>query len=200
MYNFNTTIEELTFVVADIETSGLPEWDRTIIEIGAVTIEPPMTLNPHNIFECFVNPKGPITCETTAIHGITDSMVSRAATIEEVIKNFTDYAEGKILVFHNAPFDYTIISRIWSMLKMRPNVHVLDTLKLSRKINRNLSHHSLDDIIRHYNIQPLRENMGAYRHRALYDADMTAIALLHMLNYLDNKGIFTFGDLFNFHG
>ena len=197
-YNFNTNIEDLTFVVSDIETSGMSRWNNTIVEIAAVTIEPPLNLNPHNVFNSLVNPRGEITPDVTAIHGITDGMVADAPGIEAVIAEYTEFVDGKVLVFHNAAFDFNIISKVWRTLKMRPHVYVLDTLKLSRKLNRGLEHHKLDDLIYLYGLEPLRS--GSYRHRALYDSDMTAAALMHMLKQLEDMGIFTFGDLFDFHG
>ena len=74
-----------TFVVFDLETTGLNARKCRIIEIGAVKFEHGQITDR---FSEFVNPRVPIPFRITELTGITDDMVADAGFIEEVLPRF----------------------------------------------------------------------------------------------------------------
>ena len=104
----NKPIEDVTFVVTDIETSGLCFDSDEIIEIGAVKI-----LNNEVVgrFSCLIKPKKPIPANITNLTGITNEMLQTAQPIELVLPSFMQFLGDSIFVAHNADFDSGFIRR-----------------------------------------------------------------------------------------
>jgi hypothetical protein len=65
------------FLILDTETTGIGQWDR-IVEIALIDDQGMVLMNT------LVNPEIPIPKEASAIHGITDEMVSAAPTFSEI--------------------------------------------------------------------------------------------------------------------
>ncbi len=147
----------------DTETTGTrPDKDR-IVEIAAYD-----PLN-NRTFVQFVNPGCSIPAECSAIHGITDEMVSQAPSFEIVGRNFIEFCgEGAVLIAHNNErFDKPFLEAesLRSNLTL-PAWKWVDTLKWSRKYRSDLPSHAL---------QALREAYGFeanQAHRALDDVMM----------------------------
>ena len=53
-------------------------------------------------FDTFVKPGKPITPKITELTGITNEMVDNAPSEAEALKAFLEFADGRILVAHNA--------------------------------------------------------------------------------------------------
>lgn len=94
-------------VVIDTETTGLGP-DAEICDIGIVRIDGTVLL------DCLVRPSKPIPAEATAVHGITDEMVSDAEPWSVIYGRLIDALGGKrggsILVY-NLDYDLTIINQ-----------------------------------------------------------------------------------------
>ena len=95
-------LEDDTYVVFDVETTGLSAVYDKIIELAAVKMK---NGNIIDKFERFANPHHPLSATTIELTGITDDMVRNAPEIEEVIKDFNEFIGDSILVAHNATFD-----------------------------------------------------------------------------------------------
>ena len=196
----NTALSELAFSIVDTETSGgRPETGNALVEIAAVKITPGFVLDLPEAFSSLINPEIPISPEVTAIHGITDKDVTAAPCLKSVLADFSGFVKNSIIVAHNAPFDCKMINAScrWVGLKS-PVIYAIDTVKLSRKLNRNLESHNLDTLISYYGVETPRP--GLWRHRALYDADLTAMIFCKMLAELDHLGLSTLGDLYDYAG
>lgn len=120
-----------TFVVVDVETTGLRSTDA-ITEVGAVRI-----VNGHvtDSFTQLVNPARPIPPAVTALTGITDTLVADAPPIKQVLEAFLHWArlESSILVAHNCAFDVGFLTRACRANAVTwPQVTVLDTLSMAR--------------------------------------------------------------------
>ena len=76
-----------TYVVFDLETTGLSATQNRIIEIGAVKITGGKITDR---FSTFVNPDVPIPFEIEKLTGISDSMVLEAPSIERVLPEFLE--------------------------------------------------------------------------------------------------------------
>jgi DNA polymerase-3 subunit epsilon len=95
------------YVVFDLETTGLhPSRDDAIVQVGAVRLE---AGEETASFATLVNPGRRIPAVSTRYHGITDAMVADAPPVAEALAAFRDFAEGAVLVAHNAAFDLTAL-------------------------------------------------------------------------------------------
>lgn len=169
-----------TFVVFDIETTGLSPKNDMITEIGAVKIEDGKIVDE---FNQLINPGRKIPDNIVKLTGITDEMVKDKPTIEEVLPNFERFIEDAVLVAHNASFDVGFIRYKFSRIGKEINNPVLDTLELSRALFPQLKSHKLNIIAKHLNIDLINH------HRAVDDAKATAEIFLKSLEILSSKGI-----------
>ncbi|HSH36824.1 exonuclease domain-containing protein, partial [Schnuerera sp.] len=99
VYNYDVKKEYNTFVVFDIETTGLSPKNDMITEIGAIKIVNGKIVDE---FSQLINPERPIPNRIIKITGITDEMVKDKPTIDEVLPDFERFIDGAVLVAHNA--------------------------------------------------------------------------------------------------
>lgn len=176
-----------TFVVFDIETTGLSKETESITEIGAVKVVDGKIIDR---FSTFVNPERPIPTEITKLTGITNEMVANAPVITEILPKFLEFCQDAVLVAHNANFDTGFI-RLNAERKCGIEVKntVLDTLELSRALLPELKKHKLDIIC---------EQLGVSlegHHRAVNDAEATAEVFLKFIDMLVEKEIYKVDDI-----
>lgn len=186
-----TSLADLTCVVFDTETTGLlPDEGDEIVQIAGVRIVNGRRV-AGEVFDTLVAPGRPIPPKSTAVHGITDAMVAGAPTVPEALARFHRFAEGAVLIAHNAPFDMAFLRRREAEIGVRFDHPVLDTVLLSAVVYGQTESHSLD---------ALSERLGILipedaRHTALGDAIATAEAFLKLVPMLAGRGIVTFGDV-----
>src|SRR5438874_12538237 len=95
-------LERATYVVVDLETTGLRPGTARICEIGAVRVR---ELELAEEFETLVDPRVPIGAFVTALTGLRDSQLRRAPSTATAIRRFLAFAGDSVLVAHNARFD-----------------------------------------------------------------------------------------------
>lgn len=154
-----------TFVVFDLETTGLDTKTCKIVEIGAVKVVNGKIVEK---FETFVNPECKIPPDATKVNNITDDMVKDAPTIEKVVPDFYKFCYGSILVAQNISYDYPIISRFGIDNLYDFNNEQQDTVVLAKKYVKGLANYKLATLCNHFDISLI----GA--HRALNDTVATA--------------------------
>jgi DNA polymerase III epsilon subunit family exonuclease len=182
------SLRRLTYVAFDTETTGLePAQGDEIIQLGAVRIVNGKII-PGELIDQLIDPRRSIPDISVAIHGITSSMVASQPTIDQILPHFHRFAEGAVLVAHNAAFDMRCLQLKEAQTGVTFDNPVLDTLLLSTIIHPNQESHSLDEIAARLNLT----NIG--RHTALGDAIVTAEVLLKMIPLLEAKGIVTLND------
>lgn len=186
-----TRLEDLTCVVFDTETTGLsPVGGDEIVQIAAVRLVNGRRVEGE-IFNTLVNPGRTIPPGSTEVHGITDAMVADAPDISEVGARFHRFAEGAVLIAHNAPFDMAFLRRHERTIGARFDNPVLDTVLLSAVVFGQGETHSLDELAHRLGITIPEEA----RHTALGDTLATADAFLRMVPMLRAKGLETFGEV-----
>src|SRR5882757_2613400 len=89
------SLQQTTFVVVDLETTGGTPDDCGITEIGAVKACGGEQLGE---FGTLVNPGQPIPPFVTVLTGITEAMIAPAPRLEEALPAFLEFARGAVLV------------------------------------------------------------------------------------------------------
>ena len=109
-------LAEDTYVVFDVETTGLSAVYDTIIELAAVKMKDGEIIDR---FESFANPHHRLSATTINLTGITDDMVENAPEVEEVLERFHEWAGDGILVAHNASFDMGFLNVGYKKIGLR---------------------------------------------------------------------------------
>ncbi|MEV9615766.1 3'-5' exonuclease [Aliarcobacter butzleri] len=170
-----------SFIVIDIETTGLHSIRDEIIEIGAIKIEN-INSTQHKTFQAFIKPKKAIPEFITNINGITNEMVENADSIEEVLEEFLDFIEDYPLVGHNIDFDIKFLNNKIKKAKLDfNNKELIDTLPLSRRAFPKSYNHKLQTLVRYIGIN----TNGS--HRALEDSKATLFVYTTSLRILYNQ-------------
>lgn len=184
-------LEDLTYVVFDTETTGLlPAEGDEIVQIAGLRIVNGRAVTGE-VFDRLVNPGRSIPPRATEVHGISEAMVADAPGIAEVGRQFHHFAEGAVLVAHNAPFDMAFLRRHEAAIGRRFDHPILDTVLLSAVVWGQNETHSLDALGHRLGITIPEEA----RHTAIGDAVATAEALLRLIPILKGRGITRFGDV-----
>jgi DNA polymerase-3 subunit epsilon len=148
-------------VYLDLETTGANADRDRITEIGIVETRGAEVVDA---WSTLVNPAMPIPPAITALTGISDRMVATAPTFAELHEALRGRLEGKLLVAHNARFDYGFLRSEFARVGVSFTSRVLCTLKLSRRLYPRERRHNLDSLIARHALTCTR------RHRALDDA------------------------------
>jgi DNA polymerase-3 subunit epsilon len=187
-----TPLREVTFVVVDLETTGGAPADCAITEIGAVKVRGGERLAE---FQTLVNPDEPIPPFIAVLTGITDLMVSTAPRIESALPAFLEFAQGCVLVAHNAPFDMSFLRTACERTGHRwPDPHVLDTARLARHVvtREEARDRRLATLARVFR-SPVTPD-----HRALTDARATVDVLHALMERVGNLGVTSLEELATF--
>ena len=180
-------LDGATYVVLDVETTGLNTHADEIIEIGAVRIENGVEVAE---FAELINPGRPVPDKVVEITGITSAMLRDKPKLMDVMPAFAKFCEGAILVAHNAPFDIAFFRRAFSAAGLPFDHPVLDTLALVRNQYPNMKSHRLGYVCKGLGISL------ANAHRAVHDARATSLLLMKVLQEVQaQKGISTIGEL-----
>lgn len=139
-------LKEATYVVFDVETTGLSNQYDQIIELAAVKVKDGEIIDK---FERFSNPHEKLSETIINLTHITDDMLVDAPEIEEVLTEFKEWVGDAIFVAHNASFDMGFIDTGYERLGFGPSTNgVIDTLELSRTINTEYGKHGLNFLVK----------------------------------------------------
>jgi DNA polymerase-3 subunit epsilon len=182
-------LSDVVFTVVDLETTGGTPGLAKITEVGAVRVE---AGEQTATFASLVDPRVHIPAMITRLTGIDDGTVAGAPPIETVLPRFVEFAQGSVLVAHNARFDLGFLDyelgRLCRQSFQRP---VLDTLRLARKLCPQ-QRCSLAALAERFDtaVKP--------GHRALKDAQATAELLILFLSRLEEQGMTTLEEVARF--
>jgi DNA polymerase III subunit epsilon len=185
----------LEFAVVDLETTGWSPEKAAITEIGAVRVRAGARRGEfvrQGEFASLVNPGMPVPPGIADLTGITDWMLAAAPRLGAVLPGLLDFAQGCVLVAHNAPFDLGFLVAGCGDLGLAwPGFTVLDTVMLARRV--------MDpDEVPDCKLSTLAGFFGARtapNHRALADARATADVLSWLIRRLAHRGIRTLRQL-----
>ncbi|MGM0239301.1 PolC-type DNA polymerase III [Enterococcus sp. AZ103] len=176
-------LNEATYVVFDVETTGLSAVYDTIIELAAVKMHKG---NVVDTFEEFIDPGHPLSETTINLTGITDEMVRGSKSEKKVMTLFEKFSEGSILVAHNASFDIGFINTTYVRNNMPETSNpVIDTLELARYLYPQFKRFGLGVLTKKFGI-----NLEQH-HRAVYDAEATGhLAWIFIKEAMENHQMF----------
>jgi len=161
------------YVLFDLETTGISCYNDEVIEISAVKVRNGKVVDE---FSELVNPGMPIPYAASAVNNITDKMVAKAPSFEEILPAFLEFIGDDILVGHNInsfdmKFIYRDCEKYWN--KTISNDYI-DTLKIAAVVFPDWRHRRLSDLAEYYGLS----TVGA--HRALADCKMNQVVFEKM--------------------
>jgi len=181
-------LEEATFVVVDLETTGLRPGQSGICEIGAVRLR---GFEVEEEFETLVDPGLPLATAAAALTGLRNEQLRGAPAPGDAVRRFLAFAGDAVLVAHNARFDLAFLDRETERLTgSRIGSPVVDTVRLARTL--------LAGRVSSFGLARLAwfvDTAARPCHRALPDARATAELLLALIGLAQERGACTVADL-----
>ncbi|MCX5419842.1 DEDDh family exonuclease [Streptomyces sp. NBC_00078] len=167
------------YAVVDVETTGLARDDR-IISAGVYRLDARGEVEDH--WYTTVNPErdpGPVW-----IHGLTSEALEGAPLFQDIAEEFATRLDGRVLVAHNAVFDWQMIAREYARAKREAPVRQrLCTIALSKELALPLPNHKLESLAAHFGVVQQRA------HHALDDARVLAEAFRPSLRAAAARGV-----------
>ena len=181
-------LSNATFVVFDVETTGLTARQERVLEIGAIKFWNGTILERRN---WLVKPDIPIPLVVQDIHGITPALVSNAPPFSSVYPDFHAFTSNTILLAHNARFDHAFVAEELTRNQLPfPPTPILDTIPLFKAWHPELRSYSL-----HYLTETLTPDHAAHTiadetlpegtlrtnrfHSALYDCEFLTLLVMN---------------------
>ena len=192
VYNENhDVLLDNTYVIFDVETTGLSAIYDKVIELSAVKMKDGEVLER---FDEFIDPGFPLSEQTTQLTSITDEMVHGSKSEEEVFKMFKDFCDGCIIAGHNVSFDMGFMNTGYRRHKMTEITEpVIDTLPLARFLYPNLRGYRLNTLSKRFKVAL------EHHHRANYDAEATGHLLYKFLKDAEKRYDIRYVDDLNKH-
>ncbi len=151
----------LPLAFIDLETSGANFANDRIIEIGLLCVDGGQVSE----WNVLVNPQRPLSSFIRHLTGIDDAMLAPAARFAELAPQLLAKLRGRVLVAHNARFDYGFLKAEFRRIGVDFVATTLCTVKLSRALFPEHHRHNLDTLLARFAIP-----IAGDRHRALADA------------------------------
>ena len=169
-----------TFIVFDLETTGLNPASEEITEIAAVRV---VEGEIRDAFQTYVNPHKPIPAEITELTGISDETVADAPDLDKAVPEFLAWAgEGQYpLVAHNAGFDMGFLRTACQRLGIEREFTSIDTLEMSRLMLPHMHKFKLNILAKELQVGPFEH------HRASEDAAVLGRIYVKLLKRLKDE-------------
>lgn len=166
-----------TFIVFDLETTGLNPASEEITEIAAVRV---VEGEIRDSFQTYVNPHKPIPAGITELTGISDETVADAPDLDKAVPEFLAWAgEGQYpLVAHNAGFDMGFLRTACQRLDIEREFTSIDTLEMSRLMLPHMHKFKLNILAKELQVGPFEH------HRASEDAAVLGRIYVKLLKRL----------------
>ena len=160
-----SNLKDKTYIVFDLETTGIRLEKDEIVEIGACKIKDGKIVET---FQTLVHPSFPIPKEASDVNNITNEMVKYSPTIDKVLPDFLLFANDFPVIGHNVDFDFSFIAKFAKKLGYEFINESIDTLTMSKDLLPTRKQYSLVSLSQDYMISHLDA------HRALSDVLATA--------------------------
>ena len=175
-------LSEATYVVFDVETTGLSAVYNDLIQVAASKMHKGNIIDE---FDEFIDPGHPLSAFTTDLTGITDEHVRGAKPLEQVLTEFQAFCQGAVLVAHNASFDVGFMNVNYERHGL-PKISqpVIDTLEFARNLYPEYKRHGLGPLTKRFQIAL------EHHHMANYDAEATGrLLFIFIKDVAEKKGV-----------
>ncbi|MCR5771534.1 MAG: 3'-5' exonuclease [Butyrivibrio sp.] len=154
--NADTVKDELSkrYIAFDTETTGFSAYNDRIIELGAVLFENGKAVKSYGTL---VNAGKRIPASATRVNHITNEMLIKAPTEEEVYPEFVEFLDdaikgNTIICAHNASFDMRFLSATFERLGIGAKIRFVDTLAICKKCVTCTDNHKQPTMAEYFNI------------------------------------------------
>ena len=187
LQRFVSSYDEHTIVVFDTETTGLDVFNDDILQIAAVKIRGGEVV-PGSQFALYIETDKPIPA---MLGDIVNPIVEERKHHEllehaDALRQFMQYAEGCVLLGHNADYDYHILH--FNLARYAPDIKLaeqhpeyLDSLRLVRLLHPELKEHKLKYLLSVLGLE------GTNSHLADDDVNATCSVVVHCYNIATTK-------------
>ncbi len=134
--DLGTPLDQVTFVVLDVETTGGSPATCSLTEVAAARYRGGELLGT---YQSFVRPDERIPPFISALTGISDAMVADAPRAGEMLPSFLEFLGGGVVVGHNVRFDLSFLNHALEATgRGRLANSTVDTLALARRLVRDM--------------------------------------------------------------
>ncbi len=184
---------ESSFIVVDVETTGSDPEKNRITDIACILVQGGEIVD---VYASLVNPHQFIPHFISNMTGISNEMAFNAPEASEIFKEVTKIfnVPNPVFVAHNVNFDWSFVQRSFVREGLTPlEMPKLCTLKLARRLLPKEDKKNVGALADFYGINIKN------RHRALGDAEATALILIELLEKIQEEhNITTIDDLLHF--
>ncbi|MCL2034631.1 MAG: PolC-type DNA polymerase III [Oscillospiraceae bacterium] len=186
--NLDADLKTGTFIVFDVETTGLSPNTERLTEIGAVRLSNGVVTDT---FSTFVDPEKNVPLEVVELTGITDEMLKGAPCEKDALLAFYDFcgSDSVILVAHNASFDMGFLSAAAKRCGKSCSFTYIDTVSMARSLYPNAKNYKLDTVAKYLKLPAFQH------HRACDDAKILADIFAHMVKDVAAKSAVYVSDI-----
>ena len=186
-----TPLQQQTFVVVDLETTGGSATYDRILEVAALRVRDGVV---EDRLDTLIDPCVPIPPFITRLTGISQGMVRGRPIVDDVLPRLAEFTRDAVVVAHNASFDYGFLQSAFIRANQAWQAERLCTLRLARRLLPGLHSYKLDSLCAHLGLSYVQ------RHRARPDAEATVSLLQHLLETAQQQGVESLSQLLQLQG
>ncbi len=182
-------LNNVQFLILDIETTGLSPTSCEITEIAAVVVRDGQIVDS---YQTLVSIDAEIPAYISEATGIYSQMLTNAPKLPQVLDRFLEFATGSVIVGHNIRFDLGFIIAAFEQLSLRFNNEspIVDTLHLAKKLlTGEVSNFKLETLARELHLDHTPS------HRAMPDVLATVDLLFYLIDRASSYGVETVEEL-----
>ena len=187
-------VKDVSFVVFDLETTGLKPIDNQIIEIAALKID--NEGNELGRFERLVKlyKKPNLDPFIVNLTGIDEELLKVEGENHAIVmEEFLEFIEDSVLVAQNTPFDISFLMEYYLSKSDMPFTRFnLDLINLSKFLFKNEETYKLSSLVDYYKV----DYDQTKHHRAMYDVEITKNCFVKSLEMLGKEKELLLGELF----
>ncbi|MCL2249148.1 MAG: type I-E CRISPR-associated endoribonuclease Cas2e [Oscillospiraceae bacterium] len=177
-----------SYVIIDIETTGLNPTDCEIIDIGALKVKNGEVVDE---FQSFVSIKKPLPEKIIELTGITDITLNGCGKpLKSVMENFLVFIKDLPIVAHNVKFDLSFINIALKKCGQEQLTNrVVDTLEVAKKVDKKFVSYKLTNLIKELNIDVEKLAQSGYTpHSSFGDCHLTLLLFQKLIKLGGQEG------------
>ena len=168
-----------TYIVLDVETTGLDVYKERMIEFAAVKL---VGNKITDSFETLINPEQPIRYSSYLIHNISQEMVEDAPKLPEIMPKIIDFIGDYPIVGHNVIFDYSFINQASKIVYGKEITNrTIDSQALFKEVFPDEPSHGLEALMNRMGVE------YSTRHRAMADAEGLAKSFPKLIKLYEQR-------------